>query len=354
MINLDDFAKFSQLDPSNMLSQIDGLPDQLQNSWELGSKLPLPMWQGFSNILIAGMGGSAIGADLLAAYAKPLSPLPIFVHRDYDLPGWANGPQTLVITSSHSGNTEETLSAFMKAVENKCTLIVVCTGGQLAKVAVEYGAVLWPFEHKGQPRAAVGYSFGLLLAVLSRLNLIPDPSDELTGAIKAMKAQQTKIKANIPVAENPAKRMAGQFVNRWVTVMGTGVLTPVARRWKGQISEIAKAWGQFEFMPEANHNTLAGILNPEENLSRMMVVFLRAPSDHPRNRLRSELTSKAFMLEGIGTDFVDAQGDSTLSHLWTTLHFGDYTAYYLAMAYGVDPTPVEAIESFKREMVSGG
>jgi glucose/mannose-6-phosphate isomerase len=224
----------------------------------------------------------------------------------------------------------------------------------LAKVAVEYGAVLWPFEHKGQPRAAVGYSFGLLLAVLSRLNLIPDPSDELTGAIKAMKAQQTKIKANIPVAENPAKRMAGQFVNRWVTVMGTGVLTPVARRWKGQISEIAKAWGQFEFMPEANHNTLAGILNPEENLSRMMVVFLRAPSDHPRNRLRSELTSKAFMLEGIGTDFVDAQGDSTLSHLWTTLHFGDYTAYYLAMAYGVDPTPVEAIESFKREMVSGG
>ena len=354
MINLDDSTNFKQLDPSDMLSQIDGLPEQLQRSWELGSKLPLPMWQGFRNILIAGMGGSAIGADLLAAYAKPLCPLPIVVYRDYDLPAWAKGPQTLVIASSHSGNTEETISAFMKAVENKCTIIAFCTGGKLAKHAVDHGAVLWPFEHKGQPRAAVGYSFGLILAALARFKLIPDPFDELTDAIKAMKAQQTQIKADIPLAKNPAKRLAGQLINRWITVMGTGVLTPVARRWKGQVSEIAKAWGQFEFIPEADHNTLAGILNPEENLARMTVVFLRAPSDHPRNRLRLELTSKAFMLEGIGTDFVDAQGESTLAHLWTALHYGDYTAYYLAMAYGVDPTPVESIEGFKQEMVGGG
>ena len=107
-------------------------------------------------------------------------------------------------------------------------------------------------------------------------------------------------------------------------------------------------------VPEADHNTLAGILNPEENLTRMMVIFLRAPSDHPRNRLRSDLTRKAFMLEGIGTNFFTAQGQSALSHLWTALHFGDYTAYYLAMAYGVDPTPVESIEGFKREMIAGG
>ena len=167
MMNLDDYMSFKQLDISDMLSQIDGLPDQLQSSWKLGSKLPLPMWQGFRNILIVGMGGCAIGADLLAAYAEPLCPLPIVVHRDYDLPAWAKGPQTLVITSSHSGNTEETISAFMSAVENKCTIIAVCTGGKLAKLAVELGAVLWPFEHKGQPRAAVGYSFGLLLSAIS-------------------------------------------------------------------------------------------------------------------------------------------------------------------------------------------
>ena len=186
IMNLDDLAKFRQLDPEDMLGHIDGLPDQLGSSWELGSKLPLPMWQGFKNILIAGMGGSAIGADLLVSYVQPLCSLPIFVHRDYDLPAWAKGPQTLVITSSHSGNTEETISAFTKAVENKCTIIVVSTGGKLARLAVDHGAVLWPFEHKGQPRAAVGYSFGLLLAALSRLNLISDPSNELTDAIEAM------------------------------------------------------------------------------------------------------------------------------------------------------------------------
>ena len=228
------------------------------------------------------------------------------------------------------------------------------TGGKLARLAVDHGAVLWPFEHKGQPRAAVGYSFGLLLAALSRLNLISDPSNELTDAIEAMKIQQAQIKADVSIVQNPAKRMAGQLLNRWVTVIGTGALTPVARRWKGQVSEIAKAWAQFEFLPEADHNTLAGILNPEENLTHMMVIFLRAPSDRPRNRLRSDLTRNAFMLEGIGTDFFDTQGQSALSHLWTALHFGDYAAYYLAMAYGVDPTPVDSIEGFKREMIAGG
>lgn len=351
-MNLDDLANFHELDPEDMLGHIDGLPDQLDSSWNLGCKLPLPMWEGFQNILIAGMGGSAIGADLLVSYVQPICSTPIFVHRDYDLPAWARGPETLVITSSHSGNTEETVSAFKKALENECTIIVVSTGGELANLAIDNGVVYWPFEHKGQPRAAVGYSFGLLLAALSRLNLISDPSQALTDAIETMKSQQGQIKADVPVVQNPAKRMAGQMINRWVTVIGSGVLAPVARRWKGQISEIAKAWGQFEFLPEADHNTLAGILNPDEFLPRMMTIFLRAPSDHPRNRLRTELTRKAFMVEGIGTDIIDAQGDAALSHLWTALHFGDYTAYYLAMAYGVDPTPVESIEGFKRDMVA--
>jgi glucose/mannose-6-phosphate isomerase len=131
------------------------------------------------------------------------------------------------------------------------------------------------------------------------------------------------------------------------------VLEPVARRWKGQISEVAKAGAAFEFLPEADHNTLAGVWNPEEVLMKVFALFLRAPSYHARNQLRTNLTKKVFMLEGINTDFIDAAGDTSLAHQWTALHFGDYTAYYLAMAYGVDPTPVEAIESFKLDMARG-
>ena len=132
------------------------------------------------------------------------------------------------------------------------------------------------------------------------------------------------------------------------------LLAPVARRWKGQISEIAKAWAQFEFLPEANHNSLAGIENPEELFPKSMVLFLKSIYDHPRNQLRCELTRKIFMLQGFGTDEIEAAGSTPLSHIWTCLHFGDYLAYYLAMSYEVDPTPVSAIEGFKKEMKSAG
>jgi len=349
-MNLDDISAFRKLDPQSMLAEINGLPDQLDRAWELGKCLPLPAWKGISRVLIAGMGGSAIGADLLAAYIAPLCPIPIVVHRDYDLPAWAKGAETLVVASSHSGNTEETLSAFEQAVERGCRILAISMGGKLAAAAGRAGAHLWLFEHRGQPRAAVGFSFGLLLAAFSRLGLIPDPEADLEDAIAAMKSQQAYLEAEISTTENPAKRLAGQLVGRWVAVMGAEILAPVARRWKGQISELAKAWGQFEFLPEANHNTSAGVVHPEEVLSKTSVLFLRAESYHPRNKLRVSLTKEIFMLEGLGTDFFDAKGETPLAQLWTALHFGDYCAYYLAMAYGVDPTPVEAIEGLKARM----
>lgn len=349
-MNLDDFSSFPKIDLQDMLAEIDGLPNQLQTAWDFGQSLSLPKWEGISRVLIAGMGGSAIGADLLAAYAAPHCPVPIFIHRDYALPAWARGPETLVIASSHSGNTEETLSAFEQAVADKCRLLAVTRGGKLAAAAQEAGAAVWKFEHEGQPRAAVGYSFGLLLAVFAHLDLLPNPVDELQDAIAAMQEQQTRLRADVVAADNPAKRMAGQCVDHWVAVMGAGILTPVARRWKGQISEIAKAWGQFEFLPEANHNTLAGVVNPEDALAHTMIIFLRAKSNHPRNQLRIKLTKQIFTDAGLAADFFDAQGNTPLAQLWTALHFGDYFAYYLAMAYNVDPTPVEAIEGLKESL----
>ena len=355
-VNLDDLQSMQQLDPQAMLAEIDNLPDQLEKAWGLGQTQPceglLPT-QGFSRILISGMGGSAIGADLLAAYIAPICRIPVIVHRDYGLPAWAHGAETLVIASSHSGNTEETLDAFDAALRNDCRLMAVATGGKLAERAVQAKIPIWKFEHQGQPRAAVGFSFGLLLAAFSRLGLI-DPTEKITTevdtAVSEMKKQQEILRADVPVAHNPAKRLAGQLVGRWVNVYASGCLAPVARRWKGQVNEIAKAGAGFEFLPEADHNALAGLLNPADLQSRTTTLFLHAPSDHPRNRLRSDLTRQGFMLEGLNTDVYEAQGENSLAHIWTTLHFGDYVAYYLAMAYGADPTPVQALENFKAAM----
>ena len=347
-MNLDDLAYFKEIDQQDMLSHIDGLPDQLLSAWQLAKKQKLPAWQGIRYIVITGMGGSAIGADLVSAAVMETCPVPIIVHRDYGLPAFVKGPETLVICSSHSGNTEETLDAFETALINGCHILAITTGGKLSEKAKEAGSPVWQFEHNGQPRSAVGFSFGLLLGALSKLGLIPEASDEIAEAVKAMKAQQTAIAVELPVSKNPAKRLAGQLVGRWVTVFGAGVLAPVARRWKGQVNEVAKAVANFEFIPEANHNTLAGMHYPPEVIPpHVITLFLRAASNHPRNRLRLEMTRKKYMLEGFNSDGYTAKGDSPIAHIWTTLHFGDYMTYYLAMGYGVDPTPVDALENFK-------
>ena len=350
-MNLDDLDYFKQLDTQDMLGEIDNLPDQLASAYQLGMQLDLPDWKDLRQVVIAGMGGSAIGADLLASYCASLAPIPVFVQRDYGLPLFARGAETLVICSSHSGNTEETLDAFEAARKAECRIIVVSTGGELARRARENNIPVWTFEHAGQPRAAVGFSFGLLLVMFQRLGFLPDQREALEDALSFMKRSQERIKAEIPAAKNPAKRYAGQLMGRWVTIVASDLLTSVARRWKGQINEIAKAGANFEFLPEANHNTLAGTMHPQEVLNpHIMILFLRAPSDHPRNRLRSDLTRKALMLEGMNTDHVDARGRTPLAHMWTMILFGDYVAYYLAMGYGVDPTPVQVLVEFKDAM----
>ena len=350
-MNLDDLKRFKQIDTLDMLAEIDGLPDQLQSAWELGQTYPLPDIQNPTGIVISGMGGSAIGADLVAAAVSSTCLVPVTVHRDYGLPAFARGKGTLMIGSSHSGNTEETLDSFETARKQDCTILVVTTGGEIARRAGQANLPVWTFRHGGQPRAAVGYSFGLLLALFARLKLIPDPAKELAGAIAAMKESQHQLRTDVPAAQNPAKRQAGQIMGRWVTVFGAGLMAPVARRIKCQINEIAKSAANFEYLPEANHNTLAGTLHPEEvMMPHTTNLFLRAPSDHPRNRKRLDLTKQAFMLEGLNTDFIDARGDSPLAHMWTTILFGDYMAYYLAMGYGVDPTPIQALVNFKEAM----
>lgn len=350
-MNLDDLDLFKKLDTLDMLGEIDNLPDQLAKAYRSGMEQTLPDWKNFRQVVIAGMGGSAIGADLLATYCASLAPLPVSVHRDYGLPLYARGPETLVICSSHSGNTEETLDAFEAAVQAECRVIVVSTGGELAKRARGRNLPVWTFEHSGQPRAAVGFSFGLLLAIFEGLGFIPGQKEVVEDAVASMKRTQQHLKADVPAAKNPAKRYAGQLMGRWVTVMGSGLMTTVARRWKGQINEVAKAGANFEFLPEADHNTLAGTMNPQETLNaHTMTLFLCAPSDHARNRLRSDLTRKAFMLEGMNTDYVEARGDTPLAHIWSMILFGDYMAYYLAMGYGVDPTPIQALVEFKNAM----
>lgn len=349
-MNLDDLNLFKQLDPDNMLGHIDGLPSQIEAAWQLGQALPLPDLDGVSQVVLCGMGGSAIGGSLMAGLVAGECRVPIAVNRDYPLPAWAAGPRTLVIGSSHSGGTEETLSAFEQAVERKTKLMAITGGGRIAERCKQAGGTVWQFNYNSQPRAAVGYSLALPLALFSRAGWIGDKSADVSGAVAAMREQQKSFRADSPAVKNPAKRMAGQLMDRYALIFGSGAMAAVARRWKGQLSENGKAWAQFEQLPEMNHNSVVGTSFPEALISKCMALFIESDFDHPRNKIRSRVTREMMMTAGFNTDVIRGVGPTPLAQMLTALHYGDYVSYYLAIAYETDPTPVGPIDMLKERL----
>lgn len=350
-MDLDDLSSLQRLDSQNYYDQILGIPDHFLRGWQIGQHARLKrVPDEIQNIVICGMGGSAIGADLACSYAKNQSRVPLLVNREYDLPACAQDKATVVLLSSHSGNTEETLSCFHQAVSRNCSILAVSTGGELEKLAVAAGVDFWKFDHQGQPRAAVGYSLGFMLAAFHLLGVIQNPEQEIVKGISLLNEESKKFTADIPIHKNPAKRYAGQLVGRIPVFFGSDYLTPVARRFKTQVNELAKGWAQFEFLPEADHNTAAGILQPEFLPRDIFALFLESDSDHPRNRLRSQLTRQNFLVEGIACDFYRVPGDTPLANILAGVQFCDFVSYYLAVACDVDPTPIPGIEVLKKSL----
>jgi glucose/mannose-6-phosphate isomerase len=350
-MNLDDQTLINNIDKNNYYPEILNFPIHLSEGWRIGQTYPIQFeGKSIENILICGMGGSAIGADLAAAFAKTQSRVPIVIFRDYELPAWAAGEHTLVITSSHSGNTEETLSCFKEAKLRNCRILAISTGGQLEKLAVEARSTFWMFSHSGQPRAAVGFSLGFMLSAFNQLNLIDDPTDSIENAVQLIQNNSVNFVLETPIHKNPAKRLAGQMVGRIPIVFGSDFLAPVARRFKTQVNELAKSWAQFELLPEADHNTAAGIEYPETASQRIFALFLESPSDHPRNRLRSQMTRQNFLIEGINCDSYLVPGETPLENICAGVQFCDFVSFYLAIALNVDPTPIPGITAIKNSM----
>lgn len=351
-MNLDDLSLLPRLDPQNTLTDLAALPDDLDSAWKQGQILPLP--HNFSTIrqvVVPAVGAAALAADLLSAFAAETCPVPVLVHRDYGLPAFANHPETLVVVCAVAGDEEELLAAFETALSRGCSVLVISPSGVLTERAITAGVPVWSFAPRNLPSMAVACVFGLLLALFQRLGWVPDPSASLSETLTALREQAQNLAPDVPAALNPAKRYAGQLVGRWVTVFGAGLLAPVARHWKTQINEMAKAPASFEILPEADHNALAALINPADLLqSRTLVMFLMSPSDHPRNRLRSEFTRQVFMLEGANTDFYMAKGNSPLAQLWTALHFGNYLAWYLALAYQTNPAAAQTLAQVKEAL----
>lgn len=340
------------LDPDDMLGHISRLPKQCRDAWESIQKVSLPdVCRQAKNIIVLGLGGSAIGGDLVRTLVQYECALPMIIHRDYQLPAFV-GPETLAIASSHSGDTEETLTTAAAALRAGAQVVAVTTGGELARWAEQNSLPLILFTYPSQPRAALGHSMILTLGILCRAGVVSGKERDLQEALAVMESWQAEIRPEVPVARNPAKQMAQWLSEGLPVVYGAGYLSEVARRWKGQFNENAKSWAFFEQMPELNHNAVAGYKFPEAVRERIRVVILGSSLDHPSNQKRFLVTQEILDNTKIAWRRVDARGRSPLAQMLSAVHFGDYVSYYLAMLYRTDPTPIDLIAYLKRRLAA--
>ena len=349
-VNLDDVSVLHELDGKGMLGHVAALARQCLDAWAAVRELELPVRHMETHrVIVTGMGGSAIGGDLAAVVVEPHSLLPIQVLRGYGLPAYADR-QTLVIASSYSGNTEETLSSFRAARKRGCALVAVTTGGELARLAREWEVPLVTFGYKSQPRAALGYSLMSLLGVLRARGLTGDLDADLAAAAALLDEQEAVLAPTSPRVDNLAKRLAADLAGHLPVVAGAGPLASVACRWKTQFNENAKAWAYYEPLPEMDHNALSGIDFPAPTPEWLRLLFLEGEGMHARNRLRLDLTQEIFEEHGVTCHRVPVPGESPLAQILAGVQLGDYVSVYLAFLYGTDPTDIGAIVSLKDKM----
>jgi glucose/mannose-6-phosphate isomerase len=348
-VTLDDPETLKRIDPEGMLDQVAELPRQLAQARRVAQAVePDPRLGEVDAVLVLAMGGSAIGAELVAAAAGERLRVPLVVHRDYGLPAWA-GERTLVIAASHSGETVETLSGFEAARVHGLPLAVISTGGRLAAGAAEQGLPLYRYQPGGQPRAAIGHGIGILHELLAQLGLIVEP-DPLAPATAALETLLERCASSVATEENPAKQLAWSMFGRVPVVYGHGTMAAVAHRWKTQLNENAKAWAAWEAMPEANHNAIEGSLNPRELGDALYVVQLRDPEEPREVADRYRVVEELLGERATNRSEVWAEGPSRLARVLTTVAYGDLVSVYLAILYQTDPTPVTLLAMLKERL----
>jgi glucose/mannose-6-phosphate isomerase len=352
-INLDDVKVYAKADPDGMLERIKELPMQCRQAWQSALDMNLPKnYKDIDKVVILGMGGSAIGGDLVRSLVQFEAKIPIIVHRDYGLPACVD-EKTLLVGSSYSGNTEETLSGFELALKTGAKKLAMTTGGKLQKLTEGKNIPVFKIEYKAQPRAALGYSFLPVLGVLQKLGVITDKSADVAETVKLLEGMSARLDEKSPVKANPAKQLAQRLYGCLPVVYGAGIAAEAAHRWKTQINENGKAWGFYEVFPELNHNATVGYPLPKGIIAKIRVVLLRSSTFSQRIKLRYDVTCELLKQAGVAYEYVDSEGKSMLAQMVSLVSIGDWVSYYLAILNNVDPSPVKVISYLKEQLAKG-
>jgi glucose/mannose-6-phosphate isomerase len=337
-----------------MLQAVYKLPEQSREAWDAAKAFDLPWKDSPRQIVIVGMGGSAIAGDYFRALLSRESPVPVFNVRAYHLPSFVD-EETLVIASSFSGETEETLSAFEQALATPAKKLALTTGGRLLTTARANGVPAFTFAFHGEPRAAIGWGLMPLLASAEKLGLMHGVEGGVEEAIAILSSLREEYGAEVDSSQNPAKQLALQLHERLPVVYGAGPLIGVARRWKTQLNESAKVWAFFEEMPEAQHNAIVGWGLPATIAKATRVVLLRsARLDQRQVALRYDLMRRLMADTAVDIVQVASRGESALAQMLSLTLLGDFAAAYLALLCGVDPTPTTVIDELKASLAKAG
>ncbi|MGQ9475593.1 MAG: bifunctional phosphoglucose/phosphomannose isomerase [Actinomycetota bacterium] len=350
-VNLDDVLDLERGDPGGMLAAVESFPHQCREALRMGRELlDLPEGEGIRRVAYLGMGGSAIGGDILRVLLEEATGLPISVHRSYRLPALL-GPDTLAIAASYSGNTEETLSAYDDAIYLGCRLLVLTSGGQLLEKARGYRHPYVVIPPGLQPRAALGYLFLPAAVVIERLGLIQGFVRVASEAVEYLEEKAGEWGRISSAKRNFAKQMALRLAGKIPVIYGTeGLLGVAAYRWKCQFNENSKCPSFYHVVPEMNHNEIVGWHRLEDFSRRVEVVFLLEEDARPRVAKRVEITADLLRDRVGGVTVIRVGGRTRTEKLLGAIYLGDFVSVYLALLNGVDPTPVESISVLKERM----
>ncbi|MFH1938657.1 MAG: bifunctional phosphoglucose/phosphomannose isomerase [bacterium] len=358
---------FSKLDKDNMIELLEEFPQKMRDALRLGEEFSIPTnfsptsasssfsapdstTRNFKNIVVLGMGGSAIGGDLLSDYLADELSIPIVVIRGYDIPGFVD-ENSLVFAVSYSGNTEETISALKKCLEAKARIIALTSGGKLAVLSQENNFPVIKVPAGIQPRAAISYLFFPILKALERLGLIKERSSEIEETISILQDLSREYCAKSPSENNLAKKVALSLYQHLPLVYGSeGLLGAVAMRWKTQINENSK-WPCFwNVFPELDHNEIVGYEIENKINRQVKIIYLQDKEGLLRVEQRRKITRK--IIEDKVAEFIvcPTKGKGKMSRMFSLIFLGDLASYYLAILNQVDPSPVACIEDLKKEL----
>lgn len=339
---LDDLKYIHQRDKSDALGVAEKQWQQLQQKYEAKTIDAV-----VENVVLAGMGGSALAATFVSTW--PGIEVPFEITRNYDIPRYVSD-KTLFIASSYSGNTEETLEALGKAESKGATIAVISAGGKLAEIAKDKGYPLYELPTNFQPRMAVFYNFAALVQLLVSAGLVVETAlDELKKASEFLRVEAQNWRPDVATKDNLAKQFALELVGKSPVVYGGNLLFPAAYKWKINFNENAKNVAWCNQLPEFNHNEFLGwSSHPTEK--PYAPVFLLSNSDHTQIKKRFDVSEKLLSGKMPLPLRVDAKGSTVLEQLLWVITLGDFVSLYLALLNNLDPTPVDLIEKLKTEL----